>query len=383
MKSAKYVYKCSFIIGIILFIVGISFLNNSQKISSKPHPQPQQVSEDTSKPEVLDMSSENNESAASINFLLLVKEASGLNTDTIIVANYDPSTRQISMLNVPRDTKPGSKASYKVNSCYSISLNKSVRSTGKATPDSKRKAVEYTAQAVSNLTGISIDYYAYIEIDTIKQIVDKLGGVYFDVPADIKYTDPTQNLYINLKKGYQLLDGNKAEQLMRFRKPQGGLRRASEDVRKYYDGSDLKRTEMQIKFLNELIQQKVTLFQLPKLIPVVNYAFGNIITNISLTETLSLVDAFTKETRPTINTFRLSGLDRTINKEYFYIYNDKIEDTKTRQDYDSKKIIATYFKSASGLFVPDPDKKYDFKSILADNPSNSDTDVKKDSKDKP
>lgn len=381
MKSAKIAYKCSFIIGILLFIIGVSFLNNPQNVSTKP--QTQQISEATSTQEVLDISSENNASTAPINFLLLIKEASGLNTDTIIIANYDPSTRQISMLNIPRDTKPSNKASYKVNSCFSIGLNKFERSEGKITSVTKCKAVEYAAQSISNLTDIPIDYYAYIEIDTIKQIVDKLGGVYFDVPADIKYTDPTQDLYINLKKGYQLLDGNKAEQLLRFRKPQGGLKRASEDVRKYYDGSDLKRTEMQIKFLNELIQQKVTLFQLPKLIPVLNYAFGNVITNITLTDTLSLLNAFTKESRPSINTFRLSGLDRTINKEYFLIYINKIEDTKTRNNFTSQEIIDTYFKSSSSLFIPDPSKKYDYKSILDSNPSNSETDVKKDGKDKP
>jgi len=383
MKSAKVVFACSVFSGIILFIAGIIFINNTQNAASKPQTQKQQISTSTSESSVLGVSDDYTASTNTVNFLLLIKEASGLNTDTIIIANYEPATRQISLLNIPRDTKPSNKASYKINSCYSIGIKKFEPPEGKISSETKRKAIEYTAQAISNLTDIPIDYYAYIEIDTIKQIVDKLGGVYFDVPADIKYTDPTQDLYINLKKGYQLLDGNKAEQLLRFRKPQGGLKRASEEVRKFYDGSDLKRTEMQIRFLNELIQQKVTLFQLPKIVPVINYAFENVITNMTLTDTLSLLNAFTKESRPSMNTFRLYGLDRTINKEYFFIYIDKIEDTKTRDIFDSQEIIDKYFKSNSNLFIPDLDKKYNYKSILNSNPSNSKTDVKKDGIDKP
>ena len=38
----------------------------------------------------------------------------------------------------------------------------------------------------------------------------------------MKYTDKKQGLYINLKAGYQLLDGNKAEQVVRFRHNQDG-----------------------------------------------------------------------------------------------------------------------------------------------------------------
>lgn len=64
----------------------------------------------------------------------------------------------------------------------------------------KSKAIEYATQSISNLTNIPIDYYVYLEIDTIKEIVDMLGGVYFDVPADLRYVDPSQGLNINLKK---------------------------------------------------------------------------------------------------------------------------------------------------------------------------------------
>jgi polyisoprenyl-teichoic acid--peptidoglycan teichoic acid transferase len=376
MKSAKIVHICSFISGITLFILGIIFLIDIKTVSS----QVQETSIPSSNSSSFSIVDNYTDNYNPINILVLVKEASGLNTDSIIIANYEPNTKQISLLTVPRDTKPSNKANYKVNSSYYIGLNKYTRSDELSVTEVKHKAAEYAAQSVSDLTNIPIDYYIYLEISTIKEIVDKLDGVYFDVPADLKYTDPTQKLYIDLKKGYQLLDGDKTEQLLRFRKSNS---RASSEWKKYYDGSDLKRTEMQLKFLNELIQQKVNLLQLPKLIPIINYTFNNVITNTSLSDTLSLVSSFTKASRPSMNTFKLFGVDKRINNADYFIYNGKIEDTKSRVKYDSQEIIDKYFTSKSHLFIPDKNKKYDFETILNSNPSNSETNTHSDGKDKP
>ncbi|PYG87564.1 LytR family transcriptional attenuator [Ruminiclostridium sufflavum DSM 19573] len=378
MKSVKLIFLCSFISGIILFFTGIFFMADIRTASpdnQQTLPTPSGNTTDTGLKDTIDSYAGKDP----INFLVLIKEASGLNTDTIIIANYNPETKQISLLTVPRDTKPSGNASYKINSFYYLGLKKYENKKELSQYEAKHKATEYTAQSISNLTGISIDYYIYLEIDTIKEIVDRLGGVYFDIPADLKYTDPTQKLYINLKKGYQLLDGDKTEQFLRFRKSNS---RASSEWKKYYDGSDLKRTEMQIKFVNELIKQKVNLLQLPKLIPIINYAFDNVITNVSLSDTLSLVNAFTESSRPEMNTFKLYGVDKRIDNIDYFIYINKVENTKTNKVINSKEVFDTYFASKSYLVIPDKNKSYDFESIL-NNPSNSETDTYGDNADKP
>lgn len=376
MKSTKLIYYCSFISGIILFFLGVFFLADLKPSTTSESKQSLPTPSSNSSP----INIESYQNYDPINFLVLIKEASGLNTDTIIIANYNPTSKQISLLTIPRDTKPGNESSYKINSLYSIGLKKYENKKGLSPTQSKHKAIEYTAQAISNITNISIDYYIYLEIDIIKEIVDRLGGVYFDIPADLKYTDPTQNLYIDLKKGYQLLDGDKTEQFLRFRKSNS---RASSEWKKYYDGSDLKRTEMQIKFVNELIQQKVNLLQLPTLIPIIKYAFENVITNFSLSDTLSLVSAFTESSKPSMNTFKLYGLDKRINNIEYFIYIDKIENTKTREVFNSDEIIKNYFNSKSYLIIPERNNKYDFESILKNNPSNANTDAHSDNQDKP
>ncbi len=378
MKSAKLSFLVCLFSGITLFIIGSVLMVNIR--TSPPHQQHEAVLPSDNSKSTIDVTETYKNNGDPINFLVLIKEASGLHTDTIIIGNYEPVTNQISLLTVPRDTKPTGKSTIKINNVFPTIFDKYANLPK---TQRKNKAVEYTTQFISNLTNIPIDYYVYLEIDTIKDIVDMLDGVYFDVPADLRYPDPSQDLNIDLKKGYQLLDGDKAEQLLRFRKPPYSLAKASDDLRKYYDGSDLKRTEMQIRFINELIKQKVTLLNMPKLIPVINYAFSNVVTNISLSDTLNLVGGLTRADKQQMNTFKLCGLDRYINETYYFIYNQKVEDVKTRDQYDAQEIIDKYFKSKIGNFLPDPDKKYNYHSVLPKNPSNSETETRSNGKDKP
>jgi LCP family protein required for cell wall assembly len=378
MKSAKIASLGCLLCGIILFVIGTLFMVNMNTPSAKPN---NTAAPSASTSSSIDISENQTNTGDPINFLVLIKEASGLNTDSMIIANYEPTTNQISLLTIPRDTKPSS-GSYKINSVFHIGTKKKgISDLPKS--DQKRKAAEYATQAISNLTNVPINYYVYLEIDTIKEIVDRLGGVYFDVPADLIYPDPSQDLNIDLKKGYQLLDGDKAEQLLRFRKPPYSLSRASADLKKYYDGSDLKRTEMQIRFINELIKQKVTLLNLPKLIPVINYGFNNVITNISLSDALNLASGFTKANKPEMNTFKLYGIDKRINDTDYFVYINKVEDVKTRERYDTQEIIDKFFKSKSGLFSPDKQKAYDYDSVIRENPSNRETNTRSTGGDKP
>lgn len=377
MKSAKLPFWVCLFSGIILFVMGTVLMVNIRTAPPKKH---ETASPSANTKNAIDITDNYTNSGEPINFLILIKEASGVNIDSMIVANYEPVHNQINLLTVPRDIKPARSASYKINSVFSLGLKKY---TNFHKIERKQKAIEYTTQTISNITNIPIDYYVYLEIDTIKNIVDKLGGVFFDVPADLRYRDPSQGLNINLKKGYQLLDGNKAEQLLRFRKPPYNIQKAPQELREFYDGTDLKRTEMQIRFINELINQKVTLLNLPKLIPVINYTFSNVITNISLSDTLNLASGFTKANRPEMNTFKLYGLNRRIDGIDYVIYNEKAENVKTKELYDTQAIIDKYFNTKTGVFSPDINKKYSFRSMLADNPSNKETNSHNNGRDKP
>ncbi|HEY5583979.1 MAG TPA: LCP family protein [Ruminiclostridium sp.] len=371
MNTRKFAYITSIVVGIFLFVLGtvsMFYINNVVP-----------ESETTPIPKILEglNSAKKNDP---MNFLVLVGDQSSGNTDSMLVANYNPDSTQISIVTIPRDTKVKLKNNIlpKINAAY-------------AAGGRKHEGAIYSSQIVSNLTGININYYVHVNISSIKEITDMLGGVYFDVPTDMKYSDPTQDLYIDLKKGYQLLDGDKVEQLLRFRKPSGG--NYTTELKQYYDGSDIKRTEMQVKFIKAFISQKLNIQNLPKFNSVINYAFKNIITNMTLTDALKLTAGFIKVSSDNFNSFRLEGEDKVISDIWYYIYTGKMINIETKEAIPSEEVIAQYFNSSNGIVTPSgelivPDETSEpsttTKSIpTKKNPSNTETNTKGTGQDKP
>lgn len=171
-------------------------------------------------------------------YCLLLGQSENL-TDTIMVASYDPKTQDAALLSIPRDTFVGESKSTasaydKINSVYSWA------------------GIDELLTDVNKLTGLDIKYYLKIDTKALKVLVDEIGGVYFKVPIDMKYTDKRQGLYIDLKAGYQLLDGDKAEQVVRFRHNSDGSTYPSE-----YGGEDLGRMKTQRAFLTALLEQTI------------------------------------------------------------------------------------------------------------------------------
>ncbi len=75
---------------------------------------------------------------------------------------------------------------------------------------------DYFINTVSALTGLELDKYVIVNIENIPSIIDALGGVYFEIPEDMKYEDTTEDFVIDLKKGGKYLTGDEAEQLIRY-----------------------------------------------------------------------------------------------------------------------------------------------------------------------
>ncbi len=189
-------------------------------------------------------------------------------TDTIILSGYNPQTQKAFMLSIPRDTFIGKNinkttADDKINSLYSISP-------------------ETTVRAVEELTGIDIDYYVTVRTETLIQIVDLIGGVEFNVPQNMNYDDKSQNLHIHLKKGLQVLDGDKAEQLLRFRKNNNNTTYDSE-----WGKDDYGRMRTQREFIMQTVSQCLEKMSLDKIKDLIKVVFDGVETDCSLSYVLS------------------------------------------------------------------------------------------------
>lgn len=195
-----------------------------------------------------------------LNFLLMGTDAREgekvARTDTMIFVSVDKETNRISMLSIPRDTRvniPG-RGMDKINAAYVYG------------------GPQLAVKTVSNLLGVPIDYYVLARFEGFKDIVDALGGVDFEVQQDMYY--PAES--INLKKGMQRLDGDKALQFVRYRN---------------YPNGDIERAEQQQRFLKALIEETLqpgNVIRLPKLVYSVN---KNVDTNLGLTQMIKLAKA--------------------------------------------------------------------------------------------
>ncbi len=148
--------------------------------------------------------------------------------DTLMLGVFNTNNKTASLLSIPRDTLVMvNGAAKKINATYAAG------------------GMELVCQAVEELLAVPVDFYVAVDLQAFAKIVDEVGGVWFTVPQDMKYDDPYQDLHIDIKAGYQLLDGKTALQLMRFRSG--------------YQDQDIGRSRTQRAFLTTLVKQSITL----------------------------------------------------------------------------------------------------------------------------
>ncbi len=162
-----------------------------------------------------------------LNVAVLGVDGEETRTDVIFVVHFDSKKKAFSVMSVPRDTR--------VDICPEVEAV--LEENGRWYPDyckinevhsyaGKEDGAKCAVFQLEDLMDIEINHYVKINIDGFKAVVDMIGGVEVDVPQDMYYVDPYQDLYINLKAGLQTLNGEEAEQLVRFRSyPQGDVQR--------------------------------------------------------------------------------------------------------------------------------------------------------------
>lgn len=193
----------------------------------------------TEPPEISDPP-EVNRTTGCYTFLVVGLDIVGNNTDTILVGTFDTDKDTIDVVSIPRDTLINSSSNVKkINSVYPGSINNG--------------GDGYTAlsEAVEKMLGFKVDNIVIIDLEAAAEIVDAIGGVYFDVPVDMYYKDPVQELRIDIPKGYQKLNGTQAVQVLRFRAT--------------YGMGDIDRISVQQDLFKALASQLLTLGNIPNI----------------------------------------------------------------------------------------------------------------------
>lgn len=232
-------------------------------------------------------------------------------TDTLMLVGYNPDTNQAFVLSIPRDTFIGTSEAKaggvdKINALY-------------------QKSPQKTVEAVENITGVKIDHYVTIKNSVLVDIVDSIGGVYFDVPINMDYDDVTQDLHIHLKSGYQKLNGNQAEQLVRFRHNNNGTSYSAS-----YGDNDEGRMRTQREFLKVVAQQVIQTKSVDQIKNVVSSVFDNLVTNITLNKMIGYVPYAIDINMEDLQMNQLPGTPTKLNDLWFFKAN--YSETKTLVD---------------------------------------------------
>ena len=221
-------------------------------------------------------------------------------TDTIMVVKYSPQTQQASMLSIPRDSFVGdnretASAWDKINSRYQIS------------PQS-------TLDAVNKLTGLNVKYYLTVDTKALRDLVDAIGGVYFDVPIKMDYDDVTQDLFIHLEPGYQLLNGQQAEWVVRFRHNNNGTSYSTE-----YGDNDLGRMKTQREFIKVVLNQTMKPSNITKINQLIDIAKTEVETNLSWDVIKNYIPALLEFNADNLRSGQLPGSAQYCNSLSFMI----------------------------------------------------------------
>jgi LCP family protein required for cell wall assembly len=211
-----------------------------------------------------------------LRYLPQINSFDGL-SDVLLLIKFDPETKKIVMLSIPRDTRT------EIEGFGVKKINSANVSGGPA----------LTAKTVSNLLGgVGIDRYVRINVLGVGKLIDALGGVTVYVPKDMKYRDDSQHLYINLKAGKQHLQGDQALQLLRFRHDELG---------------DIGRIQRQQMVIRALIEQTLNPGTLTRLPDILNTVKDNIDTNLTVEELVALVGFGARTNRSNMQMLMLPG----------------------------------------------------------------------------
>lgn len=179
-------------------------------------------------------------------------------TDTILLVSYNVTNQKATVMSIPRDTLVNAFGTTKYTR-----INKVYTAFGRG--DEGKNAL---TREVAELVGFVPDYRVFIDWELVGQMVDAIGGVEYDVPFHMEYDDPTQDLHIYVEKGLQVLDGEKAMQLVRWRKNNKGVSGGG-------DGSDLNRLKVQQGFLKAVLKQTLQIKNLTKISDLVTLFAAN------------------------------------------------------------------------------------------------------------
>ncbi|MCB2338570.1 LCP family protein [Clostridium tagluense] len=226
-------------------------------------------------------------------------------TDTIILLNYDPKTKAINIISIPRDTliyMNGKKR--KINEAHAFGV---VSGPG--------NGVRYLTAEVEELLDINVNYYGKVNYSGFIELINAIGGVDMKINNTMKYDDASQNLHIDFKKGETVhLNGQKAMEFFRWRK--------NNTFDPKNDG-DIGRIKNQQLFIGKVLEKIKSPSIITKLAGIMQVIPKYAETNMTPYEILKYGFIFKDTNSSNIKMSMLHGTSKYIDKISYFVYEKK------------------------------------------------------------
>lgn len=228
-----------------IFTGGYMLLNNGPEPENNPDRQTSDETSDDPSEVGVDNGTEPEEQITT--FAVFGVDKDGFRTDVTMLVFLNRETLDIDIISIPRDTWIRLP-----EDVYATLLDRRsdtpefMKINGVPAYAEPNLRNETSVDVLEQTFGIDIDYYISLDLEGFIAIVDLVGPVIMDIPEDMVYNDPIQDLYIDISAGEnQEINGALAEGIIRYRSG--------------YTNGDLGRIDMQHEFMVAFMEQLLNL----------------------------------------------------------------------------------------------------------------------------
>lgn len=290
------------------------------------------------------------------NILIVGHDDEASLADVTMLVNVNSNDNSISVMQIPRDTLVTTGVlTNKINAAFNTFYH-DARLNGDSDP--YMSAIKSYEEMLEKSLCINIQYSVLMGLAGFRNIVDAMEGVDVYVPEGMYYSDPEQDLYINIPAGYQHLDGYNAECFVRYRSG--------------YVQADLGRVNAQKIFLTAMFNKVKATVKSANVSAISNIAgeiFNCVTTDMSVSDIIYFSKLLLNVDLSSINmttipgNMDMSGVYYVINRkstlefinEHYNIYNKEISDSIFDKNYvfcftDLQYICDVYFDESNSIF---------------------------------
>ncbi|MGB0102287.1 MAG: LCP family protein [Nocardioides sp.] len=172
----------------------------------------------------------------------------GLRPDSMTIASIDAETGRTVLISLPRNMEnfPFARGSVMheqfpdgFDADYLNGVSTWAEDNPELFPGAEHPGVDATVMAVEGITGLDINYWAMVNLEGFKDLVDAVGGVTLNVRSQIPVGLPHDSFYTHIEPGVQKLDGFETLWFARAR----------------YDSDDYSRMARQKCVMSAMLQQ--------------------------------------------------------------------------------------------------------------------------------